>query len=50
MEVDTAGGLNFHYLKPFRQVIVSKGLILTGNYFTPLVMGILVGGRKIRFL
>ena len=33
MEVDTAGGLNFHYLKPFRQVVVFRGLIQTEIFF-----------------
>ena len=30
IEVNIAGGLNFHYFKPFRQVVVFKGLIQTG--------------------
>ena len=50
MEVVTVGDLRFRYFKPFRQVVVFRGLIYTEkNFFIPLFM-IVLGGGRVRFL
>ena len=51
MEVDTIGGINFHYFKLFTQDVVFRVFIPTEiNFFIPLIMVVLGGYRKKKFL